>query len=122
MVRKKSLLLEQKRMSSVDVAKGWASDLIRREARGPGDLDNAMRRLEARYGVPYSTWWSLRYRPPKDMLVTVFDRLRDAYRAECERQIKRLEHDITITKAIAGADSAAVCAAEALVGAKEKGR
>jgi len=120
MVRKKSLRLEQKRMSSIDLAKGWASDLIRREARGPGDLDNAMRRLEVCYGVPYSTWWSLRYRPPKDMLLTVFERLRDAYRAECERQIKRLEHDITITKAIAGDNHAAIRAAEALVAAKKE--
>ncbi len=34
-------------------ARSWANELLRRESRGPGDMENAMRRLETRYGIPY---------------------------------------------------------------------
>lgn len=54
----------------VDSAANMARDLVQREARGPGDLENAMRRIEARYGVPYATLWSLRYRKPKDIMAS----------------------------------------------------
>jgi len=62
--------------SAVDQAAVWARELTRQEARGPGDLSNAWRRLEARYGVPAATFWSLRYRKPKDILASVYFRLR----------------------------------------------
>lgn len=42
-----------------------AAKLVMREARGPGDYANAMRRIEARYGIPYWTLWALRYKLPK---------------------------------------------------------
>lgn len=90
------------RMTNIDVetARSMASDLVQRESRGPGDLENAMRRLEAKYGIPYSMLWRLRYRPPADILCGVFRRITDAYRAQCERQITKLEHDIQVTKAL----------------------
>ena len=109
-VRKKFL---QER--NVNFAKEMASRLVTREARGPGDLENAMRRIEARYGVPYGLLWGLRYRPPKDILLQPFQCLLAAYRAECERQMRQLQHEIKITKATAGANHPAVRAAEALV-------
>lgn len=43
-------------------------------------------------------------------------RLQAAYQAECERQLRKLQHEIQITEAIAGADCSAVRAAKALVG------
>lgn len=101
----------------VEQAAGWANGLVLREARGPGDLPNAMQRLEHRYGIPAQTFWSLRYRKPKDVLASIYFRLRAAYEAECERQQKLLRHELEITKAIAGPDHAAVLAAEAVVGA-----
>lgn len=99
----------------VDQAAEWAKALTRAESRGPGDLENAWRRLEARYGVSPNTFWSLRYRRPKDIAVSVFVRLRAAYQAECERQMRRLKHELEITRAIAGPDNSAVVAAEAVV-------
>jgi len=99
----------------VDEAAGWARSLTHKEQRGPGDLENAWRRLEARYGVPVSTFWSLRYRRPKNILASLYFRLRGAYEAECARQVRKLEHELAVTKAKAGADHAAVRAAEALV-------
>lgn len=106
--------LQGELMNTVDQAADWARELTRAEARGPGDIENAWRRLEHRYGVPASTFWGLRYRKPKDVLASVYIRLRAAYQAECERQIRKLQHEITITKAIAGAAGAAVRAASAL--------
>ena len=99
----------------VSAAQAWANELVRREARGPGDLENAMRRLEARYGIPWRTFWALRYRPPTDVLHGIYERLRTAYLAECDRQTRLLRHEIEITKIIAGPDAPAVRAASALV-------
>lgn len=106
----------------VDEAAGWAKALTQREARGPGDIENAWRRLEARYGISYGVFWALRYRKPQDIFTSVYSRLQDAYRAECERQMRMLAHEIEITKAKTGASHAAVVASEAVVGAKRKVR
>lgn len=99
----------------VEQATVWSRELVRREARGPGDTANAMRRLANRYGIPFSIWWSLRYRTPKEIAVSIYFRLRAAYEAECERQLRKLRDEIAITKAIAGPDHAAVASAQALV-------
>lgn len=88
-------------MNGVDMARCWASELVSRESKGPGDMENAMHRLETRYGIPWRTFWSLRYRPPPDIMFSVWNRLRVAYEADCARQIKRLEHEIEVARAIA---------------------
>lgn len=98
-------------------AREWANKLTVRESRGPGDTENAMRRLSARYGLDYGALWALRYRPPKRIFADVYFALAAAYQAECERQQRLLAHDIAKTKAIAGARNSAVVAAEAVVGA-----
>jgi hypothetical protein len=116
-VREKSL--QDSPMSDaayVDQAADWAKALTRNEARGPGDLENAMHRLEARYGVPWRTFWALRYRKPEWITAFTYQRLRDAYQAECERQMRLYQHELEITKAKAGADQALVSAAAALAG------
>jgi hypothetical protein len=102
----------------VDDAASMARTLVRREARGPGDTDNAMRRLEARYGVPYGVLWSLRYRKPKDILASAFLTLSNAYEAECERQRRAIEHDLAIAKAKGGV-AAALATAIARVNREE---
>lgn len=100
----------------VEEARLKARWLTQREARGPGDIENAMRRIEARYGVPYALLWALRYRPPKDMLVSPYVRLCNAYEAECTRQRRLLDHEESITKAKTGIGAALVRAARALAG------
>lgn len=105
----------------VNEAAGWARTLTQRESRGPGDIENAWRRLEARYGVPATTFWSLRYRKPKDVLASVYFRLRDAYEAECARQMRLLQHELTITKAKAGTSHPVVVAASAVVDEEDEG-
>lgn len=101
-------------------ARDWANELVRRESKGPGDYENAMRRLEARYGIPWQTFWRLRHRPPKDIFISIYVRLQAAYMAECERQMRLLKHEIEITKLIAGPSAPAVAAAEAVVDKAEK--
>jgi hypothetical protein len=86
-------------MSGVADAQAWANELVRRESRGPGDMENAMRRLEARYGIPWRTFWQLRYRAPKDVFVGVFLQLKAAYDAEGIRQERLLAHERKITEA-----------------------
>lgn len=103
----------------VDTAVGWANALVRSESRGPGDLDNAMRRVARRHSLPYGLFWKLRYRRPKDVAASLFISLREAYEAECARQLDRLAHDLEVTKANAGPDCRAVRAAQALVGAED---
>ena len=110
---------DEKPMTGATDARAWANELVRREARGPGDMENAMRRLESRYGIPWRMFWSLRYRPPADILTGLFFKLRDAYHAECNRQMRILEHEIIITKLKAGPDADSVRQAQALVDAKD---
>lgn len=62
-------------------------------------------------GVPWRTFWQLRYRPPSDVFVGVYLSLKAAYEAECERQERLLRHEREITKAKASAF-------EALAGAR----
>lgn len=83
---KKGLTPEQ---AFVERAKEVARDLVQHESRGNGDTENAMRRLESRYGVPYGLLWSLRYRPPRDIMMGAWHRLMIAYEAQCDH-VERL--------------------------------
>jgi hypothetical protein len=122
LVRSKlSLRIAQMSEALVSDARQWANNLVQREARGPGDTENAMRRVSQRYGVDYSALWALRYRPPKRVFADIYFALRHAYEAECERQLRQLEHELEITRAKAGPNHAAVRAAETLVGAAGDG-
>lgn len=104
--------------SGVSEAKEWASHMVVREMRSPGDLENAMRRLEGRYGIPWRTFWNLRYRPPADILVGVWRQLHAAYEAECQRQERLLAHErhIAETKVLA-AENLVSASPDANVGA-----
>lgn len=51
----------------VDDAARMAKRLANAECEGPGDYLNAMRRVAGRIGVPYGTFWNLRYRKPKEI-------------------------------------------------------
>lgn len=106
----------------IERAASWSKDLTRMRARGPGDLENAMRGIERDYGIDFWTQWTLRYRPAriKDIGVGIYSRIQAAYVAECERQARKLAIEAEITKAVAGSHHPAVVAAEAVVG-KESG-
>jgi len=104
-------------MSNADVMRARTAfdDLLRFETRGPGDTANAMRRIATRAAVPFGKLWALRYRPPKEIASHVLARIEAAHAAECERQLRRLAHDVEVTAAIAGAAHPAVRAGEAVL-------
>lgn len=119
-MRCKSVL--QKSEAALDFvgrSRTWAAELVRAESRGAGDKGEAMRRVARRIGIAFSRIWSLEYRPPKDVPVSVYQRLAQAYLAMREDQIRRLQHEIEITRAISGDGARAVRAAEALVAAAD---
>lgn len=79
----------------------WAGALVAREHKGPGDtIDAAMWRAEHKFGIDRNIFWSLRYRPPRDIVVSVYMRLKAAYEHEVERQEARLRHELMLTKAV----------------------
>ena len=122
---KKSLREEQKVFdaTAVDDAAKWADALMHRTYRGPGDTIEAARyRAEQRYGVPAQVFWALRYRRPKDILASVYLRLRAAYEAECEQQENRLRHELEIAKTLptTPAREALIREAEAVLGSAER--
>jgi hypothetical protein len=123
---KNPLRKEQTMPSAIADAREWAKFLVHRESRGPGDRENAMERVARRHGLTKGLLWSLLYRPPKDMLLSKFVSLQEAYLAECERQANALRHLQQIEqaktrfgKAIIGLSSAMDRAADALDGGKE---
>ena len=104
----------------VDQARGWANKLIAAHHRGPGDtVEAAIHRAAVKHGLDPKALWRLRYRTPKDMLLSTWARIKEAYEAECERQEGRLRHELEITKAIATSASAlaAIRETEALLAA-----
>ena len=83
-----------------DTAGGYVRRMVEREAKGWGDQTNAQQRLEARYGLPYWTLEHLRTGRAKTVEAGVFARIRAAYLDLCERQVSRLQHEISIEKAL----------------------
>lgn len=101
--RCKNLLLWNQKMAEayVEDARRWAEFLIKLEFKGPGDtLDAAMARCERKHRVSRSVLWGLRYRPPKDLLVSVYMKLRDAYEGELSKLDRRLAEEIRIAELI----------------------
>lgn len=105
----------------LDQAAAWSKDLTRMKARGPGDIENAMRQIERQYGVDYGFLWSLRYRRERlrTISISVYESIRAAYRAECAAQMRKLEHDIKRTEEITGPDNPVVHAAKTILGTTE---
>lgn len=108
----------------VSAAGDLAEGITQMRCRRPGDLVNAMRSVEAEYGVPYSVLWALRYRRDrvKDVAASVFFKLRSAYEAECTRQIRKLEHETYVARQLAGSSDPGARAAELVVGHARKAR
>ena len=103
----------------VEQAKGWANGLITSNHRGPGDTtEAAIHRAAIKHGIDPKVLWRLRYRTPKDMLASVYLKIKAAYEVECERQEARLRHELEITKAMSASSSAlaAIRETEALLG------
>lgn len=88
---------------SVDAATEYVRVMVQRESHGPGDLDNAMRRIEAKYGLPFWSLWHLRKGKAKTVEASLLSRIRAAYLDMCQRQASNLLHEIEV-EAAAGDD------------------
>lgn len=101
----------------VDRAKSWSHELVMRESRGPGDYQNAMKRIGRKTGVGYNLLWSLRYRPPKDLPTSAFLRLWSAWEVIKGTQMRALDHDTSRTQAESGNGHDSVAAASTFLDA-----
>lgn len=90
---------------STAVASEYVRRMVARESRGPGDTESAMARLEARYGIGFWQLSHLRGGRAKTVDVGLFARIRAAYLDYCERQLRLLEHEIAVEKAMNEDDS-----------------
>jgi hypothetical protein len=90
---------------SVEAATDYVRTMVQRESRGPGDLDNAMSRLETKYGLPFWTLWHLRKGRAKTVEASMLARIRSAYLDMCQRQASNLLHEIEMEAAAAGDDT-----------------
>jgi hypothetical protein len=84
---------------SVEAATEYVRTMVQRESHGPGDLDNAMNRIEARYGLPFWTLWHLRKGRAKGIEASMLARIRAAYLDMCHRQASNLLHEIEVEAA-----------------------
>lgn len=84
---------------SVEAATDYVRVMVQRESRGPGDIDNAMNRIEAKYGLPFWTLWHLRRGKAKTVEASLLARIRAAYLDMCQRQASNLLHEIKIEAA-----------------------
>lgn len=87
---------ENKKMGTAYIsdAKNMADYLLAREHRGPGDtIEAAAYRVQSKFGVPSSVLMRLRHREVKDMLMSNFMALAQAYRAASDRIDKAYEKE-----------------------------
>lgn len=97
---------------SVEAATDYVRTMVQRESRGPGDLDNAMHRLEAKYGLPFWSLWHLRKGKAKTVEASLLARIRGAYLDMCQRQASNLLHEIKMEAAASDDDLDSDIAAE----------
>lgn len=111
-----------KKMSSEYVAdaRKWADALVMKEYQGPGQMDRAMDRASQKTGLDRYVFWSLRYRPPSDILVSVYDRLKQAYEAECARQMRLYEAERALARKRNEVTEGLIGAIDAVAGRKAK--
>lgn len=88
----------------INEAARWADWLTKTEARGLRDTAGAWSRLEQKYGLSSQVFWSLRYRKPKTLIVSIYMRLKAAYDFEKYKQgqLSKL-HDELQTAQVLGA-------------------
>lgn len=87
----------------VEQAQSWARTLEEDERpRCGGDLELARIQLEAKYGVPASTFYALRKRPPKTVPTHIYDRLAVAIEEACSRRMRMLANEIEMAQAAYG--------------------
>ena len=98
-------------MSSVE-ASFFVREMIHREARGPGDHEPAMVRLEAKYGIGFWTLDHFRKRKAKTCDVALYAKIRLAFIDHCGRQARRLLDQAAMAQAVSPNDDVAAIQSE----------
>jgi len=91
-----SLCQRGKQMSAGEYvlrAQGWAKQLEEEEAKG-GTLESARYRLQMKFGIPVQAFWSLRYRPPKQIAADLYHSLQQACLMQAERMAVAAQRNI----------------------------
>ena len=78
--------------------------MIERETRGYGDTANALERICEQYRLPFWTLNRIREGKAKTVNGGIIRRVRHAYVAYCERQIRLLQNEIETHKVVAPDD------------------
>lgn len=92
---------------STAAATEYVRQMVALEARGPGDTDSAMARLEARYGIGFWQISHLRGGRAKTVDVGLFERIRAAFIDHCGAHAARLLHDAQVAQAVTPDDDVA---------------
>lgn len=79
-------------------AQRLVNEMLRWESRGAGDTENAMRRLGNRHGIPWRVFWTMKYRTPKDLFVSVFEEIKAAHKTEAHRQLRKVQYELQIAE------------------------
>lgn len=104
---------------SIATARDIAKRLINAEASGPGDYENAMYRLQGKYGLSFSFLHSLKYRPPNDILLSQWMRLLDVYEMKCAQQERLFQEERKTARALKDATSKTLVSAADFVAGKQ---
>lgn len=96
---------------SVPMNAGTATDYVRlmvhRESRGAGDDENAMERLEAKYGIGRWTLEHFYKRKAKTCEVSLYARICAAFADHCGKQATRLLEEARTARAVEDRDDLA---------------
>lgn len=84
---------------SVEAATGYVRRMTKLESDGPGDIDNALRRISNKYGLGFWQLWHLRKGKAKTVDSSVFSRIRQTYLDMLAVKASNLLHEINIEAA-----------------------
>lgn len=90
---------QELRQVSAAVATRYVRRMAELETTGFGDDDNALRRLEAKFGLSYWTLRYLKHGRAATVDADLLARIRGAYLSYCEQKIRAIKHDLAIEKA-----------------------
>jgi hypothetical protein len=84
---------------TIEAASDYAREIVQLEARGPGDTEGALYRLQQKYGISINQLMHLRAGRAKSCDISLFARLRLAYLDLCRSKALTLLHKIEIEEA-----------------------
>lgn len=99
----------------VETAQDIARAMVHREAGRSGGQERALRAIETRHGIRPWQIRELLSRPNPSLVAKIWAPLVEAYRRECERQIKMLEGEIDRAKTLEGVGPENIRRAEARI-------